>query len=78
MASLCAPVGTSRSRARRAIRTQVGADLLCSGELKFGQMGGAVSLYNGEPRGSLRAQPPSHLGRRQATAADEWPPARKD
>lgn len=60
------------------MRTQVAACLLQSGELRFDQLGGAVSLYEGEPRNSQRAQPPSNAGRHQATAADEWPPACKD
>jgi hypothetical protein len=54
---------------------QGAADLLRSGERKFDQMGRAVSLYNGEPRGSPRAQTPSHAGPHEATAADESPPA---
>jgi hypothetical protein len=52
--------------------------LLRSGEQKFDQLGRAVSPYNGEPRGSPRAQPPSHAGRHQAKAADESPPARQN
>ena len=76
--SLCALAGTSDSHIRRAMRTQVVADVLRSGELKFDQLGGAVSLDNGEPRVSPRARPPSYAGRHQATAADERPPACKD
>jgi hypothetical protein len=77
MTSLCALTGTTQSHTCRALRTQIAADLLRSAELKFDQLGGAVSLYSGEPRGSPHARAPGHADRHQATAADEWPPACK-
>ena len=51
MTSLCALTGTTHSRTRRAIRPQIAVGLLQSGELKFDQLGVAVSLYNRGAKG---------------------------
>ena len=58
--SLCALIGTSRSRTCHAMRTQIAADLLQSGELKFDQLGGAVSSTTASHRAAhVRSHPAS-------------------